>query len=354
MRILFISRSTLYDQPGGDTVQVEQTARYLRALGVEVHIQTRGFAHDFQTYDALHFFNLGRPADILPYLQQTHPPLLTTAIYIDYSKVPQQSKGAKQRWLHHLTTHFGQEYIKSLARGIKGSDRMPPARFLAQGYRKSVQQVLDHSRYLFTASQSEWRLISRLFHLKGKHKQLALGTEHFAPSSIAPQKQEQVLCVARFEALKNQLNLVRAQAKGKWPLVLVGDAAKNQYAYRAQCQKEAGENVQLLPFQKGKALAEAYARAKVHALPSFYETTGLATLEALLSGCAVVCGKGGAQAELYEGVAHFCEASDPDSIRRAVDQALESNTSHESWVRENFSWEKTARELLCIYQEVQT
>ena len=39
MRVLFIARSTLYKDRGGDTVQVLQTAEQLRKLQIEVDVK---------------------------------------------------------------------------------------------------------------------------------------------------------------------------------------------------------------------------------------------------------------------------------------------------------------------------
>ena len=69
MHIAFVARKTLYSQPGGDTVQVEQSAAALRRQGHNVSITTSGTPLP-DNIDVLHGFNLGRPADLLP----TSPP----------------------------------------------------------------------------------------------------------------------------------------------------------------------------------------------------------------------------------------------------------------------------------------
>lgn len=353
MRILFVCRSNLFSQPGGDTVQVEQTAAHLKKHGVDVQIQTKGFYKDYRKFDLLHFFNLGRPADVLPYLKRNHPPLICTAIYIDYSVVPKTLHTSRQgKWLS-LISRNAQEYAKTIARGLKGNDRFPPLRFLLKGHKRSVQEVLNKCIHLIIASQTELSLLTTHFRYQGAHSKIALGTEHLKPHQHT-EKQAAVLCVARFEALKNQLTLIQAQASGNWPLLLVGDAAKNQSGYLAECKAKATENVTFQSFTTGAPLRELYATYKVHALPSFYETTGLATLEALLSGAQVVCGTGGAQQELFKEIAFFCDAADPASVNNAVKRALKSEEDHSTWVRQNFSWNTAAEKLLSIYQNSTT
>jgi glycosyltransferase involved in cell wall biosynthesis len=340
----------LFTQPGGDTLQVEQTALHLEMLGVEVHIHTTGFLKNFNTYDLLHFFNIGRPADVLPFLTKKHPPLICTSIYIDYSVVPQTAYASRSKQkLLNLNRH-AQEYLKVLARGIMGTDRFPPMRFVLRGYAKSVQEVLDHCSHLITASDAERTLLQKHFSYHGDHSKIALGSEHFTPAASI-KMQDAVLCVARFEALKNQLNLIRAQWKGNWPLMLVGNAARNQRAYLQECIDKASSLVSFTPYITGKALHEIYRAHKVHALPSYYETTGLATLEALMSGSQVVCGKGGAQYELFKDVAFFCDPSDPESINAAVQAAMKQNDNKSAWVQKHFSWKSAAAQIQSIYQK---
>lgn len=353
MRILIISRSTLFTQRGGDTVQVEQTAKYLAQLGCKVHIQTTGFCDDFENFDVLHFFNLNRPADLLPYLKKGRPPLVITSIYIDYSSVPNKVQTSKQQALSAVSNHFAQEYIKAIGRGVKGTDRMPKKAFITKGYKKMVQLILEKSAHLVTASTFEYELIKKLFGEVPTYTKIPLGSEHYSVKLPATADKKGVLCVARFEALKNQLNLIKAQKTGGWELTLVGDASENQKGFLEKCKKEASEKVRFLPFTKGEALNDLYTSAKVHVLPSFYETTGLATVEALLSGCQVVCGKGGAQHEIFADVAMFCESNSPESINQAVLKALAQHEQNSTWAQQSFSWEKAASDLMKIYQSVQ-
>lgn len=58
MRVAFITRSTLDKAPGGDTIQIKQTAKQLRILGVQVEILQANLKIDYRQYDLLHFFNI--------------------------------------------------------------------------------------------------------------------------------------------------------------------------------------------------------------------------------------------------------------------------------------------------------
>jgi hypothetical protein len=75
IHILFISRATLFNTKGGDTVQVENTARALEQLGLKVSIERCDNKNiQYNQYHLLHFFNIIRPADILYHIQKSNLP----------------------------------------------------------------------------------------------------------------------------------------------------------------------------------------------------------------------------------------------------------------------------------------
>ena len=69
-------------------------------------------------------------------------------------------------------------------------------------------------------------------------------------------------------------------------------------------------------------LRQLYRAASVHACVSWYETPGLVSLEAALSGCKLVVTPGGSTREYFGEDAFYCRPDDAASIRAAVVQAL--------------------------------
>src|ERR1700761_5982251 len=86
MKVALITRSTLFAVPGGDTVQVTETARHLGNIGVLAEIKLTGDEIDYKRYDLLHFFNLTRPADILFHSEKTGKPFVVSTILCNYSE----------------------------------------------------------------------------------------------------------------------------------------------------------------------------------------------------------------------------------------------------------------------------
>lgn len=346
--ILIISRSTLYSQPGGDTVQIEQTAAELRRLGFRVDIKAGSNNLKPEDYDLVHFFNLTRPADLLRYLPWITR-LITTSIYVDYSESEKQQAGTVRFLIRYLLGKHGTEYLKTIMRWLSGTDRFPGWQYLVLGQRASVKKILQASECIITASKFEQQMISDDFPgLAAQFQTISLGSEHFVPEDSVKRNMA-VACVARIESLKNQLGLIRAQKKTEHTLDLYGMAARNQKKYLRACEREGIGKVNFKGQRTHEELQKLLPAYAVHALPSYFETTGLSSLEALASGCQIVVSEHPIQKELFGEHAHYCEPGNPDSIAQAVNRALNSKNDHRSWVREKFSWQKAAKEISDIY-----
>ncbi|MFQ5806530.1 MAG: glycosyltransferase family 1 protein, partial [Phycisphaerae bacterium] len=90
----------------------------------------------------------------------------------------------------------------------------------------------------------------------------------------------------------------------------------------------------------------------VHACVSWYETPGLASLEAALSGCNLVVTPGGSTREYFGNQAYYCEPDNPGSIRAAVEAALAAAPDPELACRiaREFNWDAAAKNTLRGYQ----
>lgn len=350
MNVLFISRDTLFSQPGGDTLQVEQTAHYLRELGHQVTIKLSGEKVNPAAYDLIHFFNLIRPADLKLNIP-TNIPLVVSSIYHDYSEYDQHYRSSLSSALFSLFGKFGLEYIKIISRWINGSDRFPGWSYLLKGHKKSMQHILGQAAHVCTTSHQEAELIKNELGITFPYSKINLGSEHIEVRQSNTQR-EGILCAARIEGFKNQYNLIRAAKQKGYKLTLTGNVATNQQAYFEACKNEADSNTYFLGRISKEELEQQFATAKVHALISYYETTGLSTLEALKAGCQVVITDRGAQPEIFGNHAFYCDPNDVESIASAIDQAMAAKEIHSEWVKENFSWERAARDISDIYYQL--
>ena len=105
-------------------------------------------------------------------------------------------------------------------------------------------------------------------------------------------KKRYVLCVARIESTKRQLDLVDAFELARlrgWKLALVGAGGPGD-AYLARLQRRARRNadIVLTGYQEGAALRELYSHAGVFVLASSLEGHSIALLEAASYGLPVL------------------------------------------------------------------
>jgi len=350
VKVLFVSRPDNFTQPGGDSLHLEYTARYLIGLGVEIDIW-RGEELDLKNYDLVHFFNIGRPTAILPLLKGEHPPLICSSIYIDYSEADSEASRLR-RFLHDGLGPHAVEYLKTLGRSIKFKTEKIPLKYLIEGQAAAIQYVLSNCQHLICATEAEREIIKRSFHIEGlDYSILSLGVEHIPPLKQAEVKKG-IICAARIEPLKNQLRLIEACNKLDEALYIVGSASRAHEEYYQDCRDAASEKVQFYGHKSIEEIATTMSQSKVHVLASHYETTGIASLEALLNGCQIVVNDHPIQRELFGDHAHYCQANSSESIAEAINAAMLDKRDHRTWVSEKFSWKKKAEAIKEAYHKV--
>jgi len=97
-----------------------------------------------------------------------------------------------------------------------------------------------------------------------------------------------------------------------------------------------------------------YKYAKVCVSASWFETTGLTSLEALVSGTNTVAS--GERAKEYLGDhASYCDPGDIDSIAQAIKKEYNSSRPKidRSFVS-SFTWEAAAKKTLTVYEQLLT
>ena len=348
MHVVLLARKTLYTQPGGDTVQVEETASALRRCGHEATIITAGQPLPLST-TVLHGFNLGRPADLLPYFKSFKGKKMLSSIYVDYSLADQQ----RFPLLYSLMGKHGLEYAKTIGRALNRSDRFPGAWFIARGQKSHVRALLRLTNLLITSSNSELQRIESDFgSLDCAVKTVPLGiSASFLEPFEATEKREGLLLLGRLEWLKNQKTIIDWATENNWPLTVVGDANANQKAYYDDCLHQAGSNVSFLPYTAGDALKRVLRSHRTLIIPSHFESFSLVGWEAASQGMHV----------LYNDVADMNETLAPigtpiqiedkaaavTTITAALNGNLAQKKSHEPL--EGRSWDAIILKLLQTY-----
>lgn len=356
MKVAFISRSSLFTAKGGDTIQMQETARHLKDWNVDVDVRLTNEKINYQNYDLLHFFNLTRPADILPHISKSKVPFVVTPLLIDYSEFDQQyRKGISGKIFQSLSS--GQiEYFKSVARWIKGQEKIKSFSYLINGHHKSVKAIIKKAAMVLPNSGLEHQNLVQSYAVSPCFSVIPNGidTNLFSLTANKEKDPNLILSVARIEGLKNQLNLIKAVNNSKFQLFIIGNAAINQTDYYKNCKKIASTNIYFIDHLPQQELIQYYEKAKVHILPSWFETCGLSTLEAASMGCNIVITNRGYASEYCNGHAFYCDPSSPASILEAIEKASKKdpNKTFREKIFTNYTWKNAAQKTFHAYKKI--
>ncbi|MES1221833.1 MAG: glycosyltransferase family 4 protein [Bacteroidota bacterium] len=346
MRIAFITRATLYKVPGGDTIQILQTVKHLKKAGVSADIFLTNSHINYPDYDVLHFSNITRPSDILFHINKSDKPFVVSPILIDYSEYDRRyRKGLPGLLLKSLPKGMN-EYVKTVSRWLIGKDVLQSKTYLWQGQEKSIREVLNRAAAILPASEVEYQRLIEMYGIKKKYAVVPNGIDPllFSPDERTARQDNLVLCAARIEGLKNQLNLIKALNNTSYTLMLIGSPAPNQKKYYEECRKVAAKNIFFYKQMPQETLTHYYRAAKVHALPSWFETCGLSSLEAAAAGCNITITEKGYTRDYFGDDAFYCNPEDCNSIYAAIDRAAHSNSSKrlQEKIAQNYTWQQAA------------
>ncbi len=329
MKVLLVGQLGM----GGAERQIQCTARELRNLGVEIEL-TATQNPDCRGYDLVHVFNA--PASQLTRqrivaAQRHGKPVVLSTIYWNAHEL--YMEWARRGWRTTKEQQFHWHQRKQALKPVYASaDMWLPNSYAEYGMLVADSEVSKPYRVIPNAVETE----------------LAELTEAGAPTS-------DVLMVGRWELRKNQLGLLEGLVETEHNILIIGgendyDCEHNQAARRLAQQRG---KVQLLPATDDRAfIASAMKNARVLAQPSFYETPGLAALEAAACGTAVVVAARGCTREYFGDEAYYCDPADPSSLRRAIEAAVAGgpSTTLQRRIGTEFTWVRAAEETETAYR----
>lgn len=156
-------------------------------------------------------------------------------------------------------------------------------------------------------------------------------------------------------ARKNVLRLIQALAGIDHPAVIIGKAVAG--AEGEACVREAARHPHIRLIDgidhDSDLLASAYAACRVFALPSQFETPGIAALEAALAGARIVITPHGGPLEYFGDLASYVDPESVESIREGIRTALArpGDTRLREHVKRNYLWSEVARRTAEVYRQ---
>jgi glycosyltransferase involved in cell wall biosynthesis len=343
MRVLLVPYPDTWTIEGGHKTQLFQTARALRSADTTVVIGDVGLAGS-RWFDVVHYFG-----DPRPLLANGRPRgrLVVSPIYFPawFELGPLRWRGGCRTW---ITSHlwYRLRRLKHPGRRRRQLDEV-----------RSRVRAMAEADVIVTNSAAETRLLEadadgpltdiRVAH-NGVDPSFFSGSVEAGRLLLGPEPF--VLCVGRIESRKNQLTLARAMRSVPRRLVLLGTVLPGNEGYLRACQDVLPSLAHVS--HVGDRLPHVYAAADVHVLPSWYETTGLTTLEAMAAGTPDVAGHGPCVEYYFEHAAgvRLHQPGDQRGLRASILDALEAPRGQGRELASRYTWERTAKELLDAYQ----
>lgn len=351
MRVAFYVRGNHERVGGGDLVQLRSTADALRGAGLEVAELSDPRA-DLTGFDLVHAFNSPWFAETLSFFANARRHRLPLAFSTIYWPKGELTVGmAESRKVRAGRALLGRRGamaawdagVRSASRAVKGSGFAMERRLFA-----GADLLLPNSR-------GELEQIERTYGLRGLRHQVvrnAIDPAGFArepPARRAPY----VLSAGRIENRKNTLALIEACAAVGAQLTLVGNASDDAYAARC-LELVARHGFRHVGAMAQHELRELQYEAAVYAQASWYETPGLATMEAACAGCAIVTTDRGSAREYFGEQVEYCDPWSTGSIAAALTRALERPADPELRPRilGEYTWDGAAQDTLAGYERI--
>ena len=341
MKITFGCYQSVSILHGGPRVQILQTKNELEKLGVEVSLFQAWESFSPKDTQLFHLFsaNMGT-FHLARVINNLKVPFVTSSIFY---------------------TRHSPFVIRSVVKTDALLKKFRQGIWTDYGF---TRQICEWSKTILPNTHEEASLIEKgLMIPKSKITVIPNGVEprfEFGNPSLFKKKygiENFILNVGHIGTeRKNILQLIRALKTIDHPAVIIGRITQGNYA--DQCLAEAKENKNILIIDglhnDSEMLASAYAACNVFALPSTFETPGIAALEAALAGAKIVITPHGGTRDYFNNMAEYVNPYSVESIRAGIVASLESKKSNtlQQHIKNEFLWNRVAEKTLAVYKSI--
>ncbi len=378
LNVLMLNRTDSDRCPGGDTVQMEATAQFLRDSGHRVTVSFE-LQPNLAGVDLVHLFNLTRPHETAAqadHVRRGGKPYVLSSVYWDLEDVVpwhayEFPRNVLRRCLPARLRRAMRRaalWHQRLAGGPTGETPVPQGgptaeeSLLLNGDPVQLQaSILRDARLVFPNSRAERDLLWARFP--------SIEPERFrvTPNGIAPpttrgtqddanriETNAPFVCAGAIGPRKNQLNLVKAfrHLIGE-RLLIIGQPSPGSAAYDRAVRRAAGPHVTFRGLVPHAETPEILATAKGLVQPSFIETPGLSAMEAAAHGTPIVVADVTPVREYFDGLAHYCDPASPRSIAEACKAAAEAPRTDGPAFAAAHAWQTALEPMAVAYAELE-
>lgn len=374
MRVLMQGRIELLSGGGGDKVQIQNTAKELKKLGVDVDIKA-GKNIDYTPYDVVHLFQLDwtpEPTMYAKKIKALGKPLVLSPIHHSIKEVIKFDTSYTfdfRRFAKVLfKDQFKRDTFKNIYKSFFTPQKIYPTLYsVSIGLKKIHTQALKLADKVLVQTELEAKDLEETYNVKLNWVKVLNGVGDIFTNPDSKKLvnrfnfENYILCVGRLEARKNQLSIIEAvkrlreEEKTDFQLVFVGRKSKlkhPEYIIRFERLLKKYSWIHYVPEVPYEQIPAIYKYAKVGVSASWFETTGLTSLEALFCGTNAVASGERAREYLGDSVS-YCVPDNIDSIKDAIKKEYFSKRPvlSDSMLKD-YTWENAARATLKVYNEV--
>jgi glycosyltransferase involved in cell wall biosynthesis len=356
---------------GGDKVQVENTAKELRKLGVEVDISTT-LSTDIQKYDIIHIFQLDWMSETYFYAlkaKKFNKPIVLSPIHHNVEEVQrfddEYTFGLRKIGKYLFRDQHNRDTLKNVYRAVHDGKKIPTA--LASvflGLKNMHTKTLKISDRVLVQTALEAKDLVKTYGVNINWTKVPNGVgDHFFANSEPENPldiEDYILCVGRIEARKNQLSIIEAveelikEEEMDVNLVFIGRKNNNHSEYTQIFDRKVAQNnwITYLPEVPYLDIPPYFKYAKVCVSASWFETSGLTSLDALFMGTNVVAA-GDRAKEFLGSYASYCDPGDVMSIKSAMSKELSApRPKLDEHFKKEYTWKRCAELTKEVYEDL--
>ncbi|MCR9131964.1 MAG: glycosyltransferase family 4 protein [bacterium] len=336
MRIGIAAPLSLAAVNGGVRTQILKTSEHLKQLGISVEIIHSDHVHfDF---DLVHIFSSSpETIGIAKQVKNKGIPLAVSPVFFANRTAKSIRNILKvEKLLSKLGTGIRSEY------GIKAE-----ICHLADILLPNTIQEKELVRDAFDIAESRFTVVPNGVESRFAHATPELFEQKYKLKDF-------VLFVGQAGAArKNVIQLLRIAPKIDREVVIIGDFYSDTYSDECLSLAKNSNNIHLIPTlaHTDPLLESAYAACDIFCLPSFFETPGIAAMEAALTNAKVVITKYGGTKEYFRDMATYTDPNSDQSLLDGITKALSEQKSDKlkNYILEYYTWEKVAEKTAEAY-----
>ncbi|MFJ8102257.1 glycosyltransferase [Lysinibacillus sp. NPDC096212] len=365
-KILIFDRINSSKFPGGDTVQINAIKDFLISHNYNVTISDNPL-ENLSEHDYVFIFNLTNPLEAyvcMKACERYNKPYILFPVYwnLDSLKMPFQFnvKSIAKKVLPGFLKSFvrASRFFKMNTEIVQSLKITKTELFNIE---KCIKCILKNAYYICPNSFAELDHLEDNFNLSSLNKKIKIIYNGIDLKKLDAINQDDAIklkynlpedyicCVGGIGPRKNQLNLVKAANRTEVNIVIIGKPTQGYEAYFENVKKIAKDNVYFLSHLPQDEVFKIIKSSKGHIQPSFIETPGLASLEAVVLGIPIILSDTKPVAEYFGTDGLYCN---PRAIKE-IELNLKKLYRGEGIIgvsvkkyRERFRWDAVLQDII--------